>query len=144
MLMIYDYRITVSHDDALQQTEPFDHAIIADTNDDRGTVLRLSLEDVDGCLITRTILLSARALTFQELRLLDCTTLKVHPVPGIYLTRRTSPVPGDAGTAWPLRILSSRAVFLMNNAVRDRHALYPMFPGQFSTNAAPLAPPPRA
>jgi hypothetical protein len=141
--MIYDYRITVSRDETLQQTEPFDHAIIADTNDDRGTVLRRSLEDVDGCVITRAILLSARALTFQELRLLDRTTQKVHPVPGIYLTRRISLAPGDAGSAWPLRILSSRDVFLMNNAARDQHALYPMFPGQFSANAGSPALPPR-
>jgi hypothetical protein len=140
MSMIYDYRVTVFHDDTPQQTDTFDHAIIAGTNDHRGTVLRRSLEDVDGCAITRATLLSARALTLKELGLLDCTTLKVHPVPGIYLTRRISPAPDDAWTAWPPRIQSLRELVLMDHKARDQHAIHPMFPGQFCTNHAAAAP----
>ena len=98
MLMIYDYRVTVRHDDSPQQTDTFDHAIIADTNDHRSTVLRQSLEDVDGCVIVRATLLSVRSLTLHELGLLDRTTLKVRPIPGIRLTRRISQLaPGQRG-----------------------------------------------
>jgi hypothetical protein len=140
MLMIYDYRVTVRHDDSPQQTDTFDHAIVADTNDHRGTVLRQSLEDVDGCVIVRATLLSARSLTLHELGLLDRTTLKVHPIPGIRLTRRISQPPTGSWTTWSPRILSIRELVSMDEGRRDEHDIDLLFPGQFCTNHAAATP----
>jgi len=82
MLMIYDYRVTVLHFDSPLQTDVFEHAIVADTTDDRVKVLRQSLECVDGCTVECATLLSARALTVHEMSLLDRSALMVHPIPG--------------------------------------------------------------
>jgi hypothetical protein len=48
MLMIYDYRVTVSLEDSPQRTDAFDHAIVADTSDNCSAILRHSLECVKG------------------------------------------------------------------------------------------------
>src|SRR5260370_42195798 len=96
MVMIYELRVSVSEDDASQQTDTFDHAIVADTNDNRARVLRRSLEDV-------------------------------------------SPAPGDARTAWPLRIQSMREVMSIVNKTRDEHEIHRMFPSQFNMNRVATA-----
>ncbi|HTF63667.1 MAG TPA: hypothetical protein VK638_13280 [Edaphobacter sp.] len=101
MLMIYDYRATVLLEDSPQRAESFDHAIVADTSDHRGTVLRQSFECVKGCTLSHTSLLSARALTLREISLIAGTTLKAHPVPGIRLMRRTSHSPACSWTVRP-------------------------------------------
>jgi len=134
MLMIYDYRVTVCHDDSPQQNDTFDHAIIADTNDLRVTVLRQSLEGVDRCTIVRATLLSARGLTLQELGLIDSATLKVHPIPGIRLTRRISQPPTNSWAVWPPHIRSIRELALMDDRQLDEHDIDLLFPGQFCRN----------
>jgi hypothetical protein len=54
-----------------------------------------------GCTLSHTSLLSARALTLREISLIAGSTLKVHPVPGIRLMRRTSHSPACSWTVWP-------------------------------------------
>jgi hypothetical protein len=131
MLMIYDYRVTVSLEDSPQRTDAFDHAIVADTSDNRSAILRHSLECVKGRTLTRACLLSVRALTLREISLITGTALNARPVPGIRLVRRIARPPTGSWTVWPPRIQSFREVVLMDCKDLGEHAIGQMFPGQF-------------
>ncbi len=89
MMMLYTYKLTISHwsyhpSDAFT----FDrmYSIIADTSHDRRTILNERFNELDDVpSLIRSVLIAARVLTRQEIKLLEAADWRDHSVQPPYL-----------------------------------------------------------
>ncbi len=131
MLMLYSYRATIYLEE-FQFSYSGEYSIVADTGDDRVSLLRRSVHDPIVATVLRHVLISARVLTPHEVSLLDAAMRDSPGKRPLYITHPwlSRDVSGDR--ARPPRIYSAVELRATEGAEARQSLILPLSPEQFA------------